>query len=625
MKEGKQNRKSVVAVSVGRSCAGRSRALLFRALIPAVLLLAASAECQTVSQSGAVDAGSANVCPSGQSTPAPCSQSVTLNYDVTGSGTLGAIQAVTQGAPNLDFTVASGSTCTGDVTAGSTCTVNVTFAPRAPGLRLGAVQLTDATGNVLATTLVHGVGQGPAIAFGSGVQSTLASGLFDPEGIVVDAADNVYIADFNPGVGTVVKVPAGGGAPVRLSTGVLVPGGVAVDGAGNLYVSDEDLNHVVKIPADGSAKSTLGSNLSAPESVAVDAAGNVFIVDSGNGQVVEVPAGGGAQVTVSSGLNYPGGIAVDAAGNLFIADYGHNRVVEVPAGGGPQTTVSSGPVARYGVGVDATGDVFVGHWDDGQVFQIQRSQPPTFSFAATSVNSTSSDSPQSVTIQNIGNSPLQAIAPGLAIGANFAQAAGSGTPADCTSTFTLAPGASCNLSISFTPTVSGSLQGSAVLTDNALDGNPATQTITLLGTGIALAQTITFNPIPNQVQGTAVGLTASASSGLPVSFTSLTPAICAVSGNTATLLAPGTCTIQASQAGNAAYSAATPVSQSFTVLPAANFTITPIPPAETVYRGVVGGFILQLKSVNGFNGYVKLSCSGGPAGSYCLDFRKAFG
>jgi hypothetical protein len=51
-----------------------------------------------------------------------------------------------------------------------------------------------------------------------------------------------------------------------------------------------------------------------------------------------------------------------------------------------------------------------------------------------------------------------------------------------------------------------------------------------------------------------------------------------------------------------------------------SFAITPNPPAETVSRGNVAAFILSLKSVNGFSGNVKLSCSGGPAGSYCVDF-----
>ena len=92
---------------------------------------------------------------------------------------------------------------------------------------------------------------------------------------------------------------------------------------------------------------------------------------------------------------------------------------------------------------------------NNRVVEVQRSQPPTLSFASTAVGSTSSDSPQSVTIQNIGNQPLNAITPGLVVGGqDFLQVAGSGTPADCTSSFALTPGASCNLSISFTPSES---------------------------------------------------------------------------------------------------------------------------------------------------------------------------
>ena len=53
-----------------------------------------------------------------------------------------------------------------------------------------------------------------------------------------------------------------------------------------------------------------------------------------------------------------------------------------------------------------------------------------------------------------------------------------------------------------------------------------------------------------------VTVSATASSGLPVSFSSSTTAVCTVSGTSVTLLTPGTCTIQADQAGNASYNAA---------------------------------------------------------------------
>jgi hypothetical protein len=79
------------------------------------------------------------------------------------------------------------------------------------------------------------------------------------------------------------------------------------------------------------------------------------------------------------------------------------------------------------------------------------------------------------------------------------------------------------------------------------------------------SQTITFGALSNQPYGTAVAVGATASSGLAVVFHSLTPRVCTVSGTAVTLVAPGTCTIQATQAGNADYAAAPAVSQSFQV------------------------------------------------------------
>jgi hypothetical protein len=130
-------------------------------------------------------------------------------------------------------------------------------------------------------------------------------------------------------------------------------------------------------------------------------------------------------------------------------------------------------------------------------------------------------------------------------------------------------------------------------------------------------QSITFTLPGTALQGTPLTLTASATSGLPVSFTSLTPAICTVSGNTATLVSAGTCTIQASQAGNNVYAAAS-LSRSVTVIAA--FTITPNPPNETLYRGDIAAFLLQLQAASGFSANVTLSCSSQVSGSYCVDF-----
>jgi hypothetical protein len=96
------------------------------------------------------------------------------------------------------------------------------------------------------------------------------------------------------------------------------------------------------------------------------------------------------------------------------------------------------------------------------------------------------------------------------------------------------------------------------------------------------AQTITFAAIPSQKIGTPLALSATASSGLPVTFISATTGHCTVSGTTATFVTAGTCTIDAHQAGNGGYLAATVVAQSFSVTKAAQ-TITFATPANQTY------------------------------------------
>jgi sugar lactone lactonase YvrE len=689
-------------------------------------------------QAQSVNFGSANVCPAGQTTPAPCSQTIALNYNVTASGTLGTPQVLTSGTPNLDFTLAGGSTCTGSVTAGSTCTVNVTFAPRLAGARNGAVQILDSNGNVLATSLVYGVGVGPQIAFSPAAQSTVGSGLNSPVGVAVDGAGDVFIADqgnqrveeVTPGgvqttlpasglylpfgvavdgagdvfiadyaKGHVVEVTPGGVQTTVPATGLGLASGVAVDGRGDVFITDIQNNNVVEVTPLGVQTTVPASGLDHPYGVAVDGAGDVFIADGFNNRVVKVTPGG-VQTTVGNGLSYPYGVAVDGVGDVFIADEGDGGGVEVTPGGVQTTLPASGLSSPYALAVDGSGNVYIADTGNNRVVKLNISTPPALAFATTPVGQTSSDSPQSVTIQNIGNASLSLT--GLSIAANFGQVDGSGNPEDCTSSLSLAAGASCNLSLSFTPTTAGAIQGSAVLTDNALNASPATQTIALSGTGTQAnqtitfgqiatqtagtsinliatassglavsfisettnvctvsgttasliasgsctieatqagnanyapatpvtqtftvnkeAQTITFSPIATQTAGTSINLTATASSGLAVSFISETTNVCAVSGTTASLIASGTCTIEATQAGNATYAPATPVARSFTVSAPANFTLTPIPPRETVYRGVLGVFLLELRSVQDFKGKVKLSCSGGPTGDVCVDF-----
>ena len=117
----------------------------------------------------------------------------------------------------------------------------------------------------------------------------------------------------------------------------------------------------------------------------------------------------------------------------------------------------------------------------------------------------------------------------------------------------LAAGTGQRLTVTFTPT-------------DAVDNASATLTVTL---NVNLpSQTITFASLAAKALGSApFTLSASASSGLPVSFSSSNLAVATVQGSQVTLVGAGTTTITASQAGSGSFAPAESVSQALTVTP----------------------------------------------------------
>jgi hypothetical protein len=120
------------------------------------------------------------------------------------------------------------------------------------------------------------------------------------------------------------------------------------------------------------------------------------------------------------------------------------------------------------------------------------------------------------------------------------------------------------------------------------------------------AQTITFTPLNPLQTGATQPLSATASSGLVVTFSSQTAAVCSVSGTVVTAIMAGTCTIAADQAGNAGFSAAPTATQSFTVTAPSNLGQTinfaPIPgkqlgaPAFIVTATATSGLAVSIAS-----------------------------
>jgi len=110
-------------------------------------------------------------------------------------------------------------------------------------------------------------------------------------------------------------------------------------------------------------------------------------------------------------------------------------------------------------------------------------------------------------------------------------------------------------------------------------------------------QTITFGPLSDKQYGDlSLSIVASATSGLPVTFTATGE--CSLSDAVITLRHVGSCSITASQAGNASYNAAPSVTRTFSIAPAP-LTITatnqttvygaPLPAFAVSYSGFVNG------------------------------------
>ena len=125
-------------------------------------------------------------------------------------------------------------------------------------------------------------------------------------------------------------------------------------------------------------------------------------------------------------------------------------------------------------------------------------------------------------------------------------------------------------------TLTAAAIGSCLVTaSKAADANFTVATATLsitINAGAVTPQTISFGTAPTiAVGGTGTVTATGGASGSPVTFTSTTLGICTVSGTngaTVTGVSVGTCIIAANQAGSASFSAATRVTQTFSIITA---------------------------------------------------------
>ncbi|MGP8259228.1 MAG: MBG domain-containing protein [Acidobacteriaceae bacterium] len=431
---------------------------------------------------------------------------VIATEDVYGTGT----------GPQVNFSMVSGTS------------PSLVYGPATPQSTLGSGFLhptdvaVDGSGNVYVADYGN-ISNGTDSALyeipaGNGTPRALGSGFSEPIGVAVDGAGNVYVGD--TGHREVKEILAVNGSipasptivPLGGNFAFVSPKGVAVDASGNVYVGDDGIPAVYELSPNCTSSacvtklggSFFQSSANAPQGVAVDGSGNVYVADYNAAAVFEMSPNCMSSVCVTNigssvfsgnnNVNNPTGIAVGGTGNVYVADVGTNEVYEILAVNGsiPASptinTLASGFTLSQGVAVDSRGNVYVA--DNSTVDELDYSDPPSLSFAATLANSTSSDSPKTVTISNIGNAtltfPLPTTGRNPSVAANFAWDNASTCTQTSTSSstaYTLAAGASCNAAIDFTPTSLGSITGSAVLTDTNLNASPSTtQSIGLSGT-----------------------------------------------------------------------------------------------------------------------------------------------
>ena len=316
-------------------------------------------------------------------------RTLTLPITIGYNATFGSVQALTQGTPGLDFTVAS-TTCVSGVTTNGACTVNVIFLPTAAGLRRGAVVIyNNATPNVpILTVPIYGIGDAPLASLSPNTGTVINAGgltLSNPYQVALDGAGNMYVGDYTGS--NVTRIPAGGGSATLVALGT--PGseavqnitGVAVDGAGNLYIADHENSRILVVTPGGIVSvlsiTGLSPSLGFPTALAFDAAGNLYIADFTNGRIIRVSTlvvagstSSGLGTVIGSGiLSFTGstltGLTVDAQGNIYAAARTDNNssIIKVTAAGVASELSFPGITPAIndpqGVAVDAMGNIFV--------------------------------------------------------------------------------------------------------------------------------------------------------------------------------------------------------------------------------------------------------------------------
>jgi sugar lactone lactonase YvrE len=479
---------------------------------------------------------------------------------------------------NAEFSATAGATCSSNTNsdgtgtalypfAGSNFPVTVNFTPSDPGPQTGTLTLTDTTNGGVSTSAVSGTGQETAQTL-SITAPTVTTYTYGVAPITLAASGG---ASGNP---IVFSVDASSTGMATISGSLLT-----VTGAGNLVIDANQAGGLVG-------------------SVYYAAATQVQLTLTINpaGQTISF-------TTLASPVSFTNGltIALSATGG----GSGNPVVFTLDAASTGAGTISGNTLTVTGVGN----------------LVIDANQPGTTNYAAaTQVQQTVqvNQGTQTITLTP-PTTNIYFIVGGITI-----DLVGTGGGSGNAVVFTVdksSTGAGTITGNVLMVTAQGNLVIDANQAGNAnfLAAPQAQETINVRAP--LPTQTITFNNPGTQVLGTPLTLSATATSGFAVMFTSSTSSVCTVSGTTTTFVTSGLCTITATQPGdNVTFAAAAPVTLSFIVNPTGelpSFTLDFSLPTLTIQSGTVGVTQLTVNSVNSFAGTVSFACSGAPSGYNC--------
>ena len=371
---------------------------------------------------------------------------------------------------SADFTIA-GTTCGAVLAGNSSCTISVVFNPTATGNRTGTVTVTG-TG-VSTSFTMSGTGTGQLMMFSPLVFSAQTVGTTSaPSSVTVtnSGATTVTVASVtssNPSEFAVTTTCTSIAPGAQCAINVTFTPSAVGQRTATITVTSNGTGSPQTINVLGNGSTPAGGQLSLQSSIAF---GAQTVGTTSAATVVTVSNVGGSAVTVSGiQSSVPAEFAVSANTCATVQPGGQCTfsVTFTPAAAGARsatiTVTSNGAGSPQAVNATGTGSSVV---TPGQL-----SVPPTVVFGTIAVGTPSS--PTVLTLTNTGGSPVTISGIASSAAGEFAVS----QPNNCS---TVAPGAQCVFSVTFTPAAPGGRSATITVTSSGV-GSP--QTINASGTG----------------------------------------------------------------------------------------------------------------------------------------------